>query len=260
MAAFDPSLPHTREYVNQGGLSRAAIFNQVDASLRRLKTSYIDVLQIHAFDASTPLEETMRALHELVVAGKVRYIGASGLRVWQLAEMNYTAERNGWTQFISMQVEHSLLYRTEVPLSWHNPCIHSEKVCFIQEQEMIAYCKYKGIGVISYSPLMDGHLARPLGTATPRADNIAGSMFEKKRRESDKEIIKRVEEIAGKHSVKMCQVALEWSAGKISSPIVGANTVRSFISIPTLFKIAHSHFNEGGKAPRDHSYTESSVR
>jgi aryl-alcohol dehydrogenase-like predicted oxidoreductase len=114
MAAFDPTLPNTREYVNQGGLSRAAIFNQVEASLRRLKTSYIDLLQIHAFDATTPIEETMRALHELVVAGKVRYIGASGLRVWQLAEMNHIAERNGWTQFVSMQVEHSLLYRTEV--------------------------------------------------------------------------------------------------------------------------------------------------
>lgn len=114
MAAFDPTLPNTREYVNQGGLSRSAIFNQVDACLRRLKTTYIDVLQIHAFDPATPFDETMKALHDLVVGGKVRYLGASNLRAWQLAEMNHTAEIHGWTQFTSMQLEHSLLYRTEV--------------------------------------------------------------------------------------------------------------------------------------------------
>lgn len=116
LAAFDPSLSNTRDYVNQGGLSRSAIFNQVDASLRRLKTSYIDLLQIHVFDPTTPLEETMKALHDLVVAGKVRYIGASNLKAWQLAEMNHIAKIKDWTQFISIQLEHSLLYRTEVSL------------------------------------------------------------------------------------------------------------------------------------------------
>ena len=107
-------LMNTRQYVNQGGLSRAALFNQVDASLARLGTSYIDVLQIHFWDPMTPPEETMKALHDLVQSGKVRYIGASNLKTWQLAEMTNIAERNGWTTFVSVQVEHSLLFRAEV--------------------------------------------------------------------------------------------------------------------------------------------------
>ncbi|KAL0950287.1 hypothetical protein HGRIS_010266 [Hohenbuehelia grisea] len=114
LAFLDPSIAQTKEYVNQGGLSRTALVNQVDASLRRLNTSYIDLLQIHAADPATPIEETMKALHDLVVTGKLRYIGACNLRVWQLAEMNSVAERHGWTPFISIQVEHSLLYRSEV--------------------------------------------------------------------------------------------------------------------------------------------------
>ena len=108
------TLSNTRDYVNHSGLSRTAIFNQVEASLARLKTSYVDVLQIHAFDDTTPIEETMKALHDLVQIGKVRYLGASNLRTWQLAEMNRVAEVNGWTPFVSTQVEYSLLYRTEV--------------------------------------------------------------------------------------------------------------------------------------------------
>ena len=123
VAASDPSLNSsriqgallkTRDYVNQGGLSRTALFNQVEASLARLGTSYIDVLQIHYFDATTPIEETMKALHDLVQSGKVRYLGASNLKTWQLAEMNRVAEMHGWTQFVSIQLEYSLLYRTEV--------------------------------------------------------------------------------------------------------------------------------------------------
>ncbi|KZT09739.1 Aldo/keto reductase [Laetiporus sulphureus 93-53] len=200
-----PHLPNTRDYVNLGGLSRTAIMNQVDASLQRLNTSYIDLLQIHDFDPEIPLEETMKALHDLVVSGKVRYIGACRLRLWQFAEMNSVAERNGWTTFSSMQVEHSLLYRPE-------------------ELEVIQYCKLKGIGVIGFSPLMDGHLARPIGTETTRTKMINGTPYEKKRRPCDLEIIKRVQELAAKHSWTMSQVALAWSVTKISSPIVGANT------------------------------------
>ena len=109
-----PELLDTRDYVNQAGLSRTAIFNQVFASLERLQTPYIDLLQIHRFDPNTPVEETMRALHDLVTDGKVRYIGASSMRAWQFAEMNAVAERNGWTKFISMQSEYSLLYREDV--------------------------------------------------------------------------------------------------------------------------------------------------
>ena len=112
-----PDLNSTRDYVNQGGLSRAALFNQVDASLQRLDTPYIDVLQVHTFDPTTPPEETMRALHDLVQSGKVRYLGACNMRAWQFAELNRVAELNRWTTFTSIQVEYSLLYRPEVRLS-----------------------------------------------------------------------------------------------------------------------------------------------
>lgn len=111
---YHPELSDSRDYVNQSGLSRAAIFNQLEASLERLQTSYIDLLQLHRFDPNTPIEETMRALHDLVQSGKVRYIGASSMRCWQFSEMNAVAERNGWTTFVSMQSEYSLLYREEV--------------------------------------------------------------------------------------------------------------------------------------------------
>ncbi|KAL1739031.1 NADP-dependent oxidoreductase domain-containing protein [Schizophyllum fasciatum] len=109
-----PELADQRQYVNQHGLSRAAIFNAVDASLARLNTPYIDLYQIHRFDPATPPEETMRALHDLVQAGKVRYLGASSMRTWQFALLNEVAEKHGWTKFVSMQDEYSLLYREEV--------------------------------------------------------------------------------------------------------------------------------------------------
>lgn len=109
-----PNLKDTREYVNQSGLSRAAIFNAVNASLERLQTTYIDLLQIHRYDPDTPPEETMKALHDLVQSGKVRYIGASSMRAYQFSELNHIAETNGWTKFVSMQNEYSLLYREEV--------------------------------------------------------------------------------------------------------------------------------------------------
>jgi len=201
-----PELGSTRDYVNQGGLSRAAIFNQAQASLQRLGMDYVDILIIHMFDADTPFEETMRALHDLVLSGKVRYIGASNVRAWQFIEMNNIAQLNGWTQFSCVQMEHSLLYRVE-------------------ERELFAYCNYKGIGILAHSALMDGHLARPVGTETVRTKKYSGTRAEKKRRESDIQIIKRVEEIAEKHSWKMSQVALAWSASKVSSPLVGINSV-----------------------------------
>lgn len=115
---FHPELNSQRDYVNQAGLSRAAIFNAVDASLARLNTPYIDLLQIHRFDQNTPVEETMKALHDLVEQGKVRYLGASSMRAWQFALMNDVADRRGWTKFVSMQNEYSLLYREEVCLSY----------------------------------------------------------------------------------------------------------------------------------------------
>ncbi|THH21109.1 hypothetical protein EW146_g373 [Bondarzewia mesenterica] len=188
MASMVPGLADTRDYVNQG-----------------LKTPYLDLFQIHYWDSNTPVEETMKALHDLVTSGKVRYIGACNLKTWQFAEMNHVAQRNGWTQFISMQIEHSLLYRTE-------------------ELEMLAYCDYKGIGVLSYAPLLTGRLARPLRTETPRSESLKGSFFEKKVRNSDAQIIKRVEKLAADHSWTMSQVALSWTLSKVSSPIVGVNT------------------------------------
>ncbi|PIL27164.1 transporter [Ganoderma sinense ZZ0214-1] len=190
-------LMNSREYVNQGGLSRAALFNQVEASLTRLGTSYVDVLQIHFWDPFTPPEETMKALHD----GKVRYIGASNLKTWQLAEMTAIAERNGWTTFVSIQVEHSLLYRTE-------------------EAEMIPYCNYKGIGVIAYGPLAFGFLARPVGEETTRSEASKGTPVERKLRDSDKTIVARVEELAKKKGWSMSAVALAWLGAKITGPII----------------------------------------
>lgn len=216
------SLSQTREYVNQSGLSRAAIFNQTDGCLARLATEYIDLLQIHTFDAATPIEETMRALNDLVIAGKVRYLGACNLRAWQLGEMNSIAERNGWTPFSSIQVEHSLLFRTEVRRIFSSYALATDTFP-PQEIEMFAYCLYKGVGVIAYSPLMNGNLARPLKTETARSK--VPSRFKKTLLASDQQIIQQVEKIATKNSWTMAQVALAWSCTKLTSPIVGLNSV-----------------------------------
>ncbi|KAJ7477020.1 Aldo/keto reductase [Mycena galericulata] len=203
---LEPQLMNKRDYVNQGGLSRAALFNQVEASLERLGTTYLDVLIIHRGDPNTPGEETMKALHDLVQTGKVRYIGASNMHLWEFAEMNNIAEKNHWTPFSCVQVEHSLIYRPEEP-------------------EMLAYCNSKGIGILAYSPLMDGHLARPIGTKSQRQDTIAGTFLEKSRRASDNAIIKRIEEIAKNRSWSMAQVALAWSLTRVASPVVGMNSI-----------------------------------
>ncbi|KAI0338455.1 Aldo/keto reductase [Trametopsis cervina] len=194
------------EYINTGGLSRRALFNQVHASLERLQTSYIDILVVHMADRNTPVEETMKALHDLVESGKVHYIGASNIHLWELASMQAVADKNGWTKFTSIEVEHSLLYRPE-------------------EIEMFKYCEHNGLGIFAYSALMDGHLARPVGTETERTKFVAGSILEKPRRDSDKEIIRRVEEIAGKKGWTMAQVALVWSTTKVTSPITGITSV-----------------------------------
>ncbi|EGO03509.1 hypothetical protein SERLA73DRAFT_175017 [Serpula lacrymans var. lacrymans S7.3] len=201
-----PGLGDKIEYVNQSGLSRAAIFNAVDASLARLETSYIDLLQIHRFDSKVPPEEIMKALHDLVQIGKVRYIGASSMRCWEFALLNEVAEKNGWTKFVSMQDEYSLLYREE-------------------EREMLAYCKYNGIGVIPWAPLAAGLLARPMGTNTTRAVSRQGTAAEFKYSEADKSIINRVDEIAKTKGWKMGQVALTWVGLKITSPIVGVSSL-----------------------------------
>ncbi|KIK58975.1 hypothetical protein GYMLUDRAFT_202243 [Collybiopsis luxurians FD-317 M1] len=206
-AILDPENRNKLEFVNQYGLSRAAIFNAVDASLERLNTSYIDLFQIHRFDPNTPAEETMKALHDLVQTGKVRYIGASSMRCWQFALLNEVAEKHGWTRFISMQNEYSLLYREE-------------------EREMNAYCNFNGIGLIPWSPLAGGKLCRPAESDnTLRDEYMQARGFSKPLLETDKKIIGRVEELAKKKGWTMTQVALTWVKMKVSSPIVGMSKV-----------------------------------
>ncbi|KZP01286.1 Aldo/keto reductase [Calocera viscosa TUFC12733] len=206
VAMFHPELPNTKEYVNTSGLSRQAIFQQVEASLKRLGTDYIDLLQIHRCDMDTPFEETMCALNDLVRSGKVRYIGASSMWAWQFAEYQHVAEKNGWTKFISMQNRYSLLYREE-------------------EHEMNKYCDYTGVGLIPWGPLSGGQLARPLGETTVREDSTKGSPFEMKKSDADKEIITRVEKLAKQKGWAMGQVAQAWINTKVSSPIIGFSSV-----------------------------------
>ncbi|OJD40215.1 aldo-keto reductase [Diplodia corticola] len=203
-----PQARDTRDYVNQGGLSRAAIFNAVDASLERLQTSYIDVLQIHRFDPEVPVEETMEALHDLVRAGKVRYIGASSMWAYQFAKMQFAAERRGWTKFVSMQNHYSLCYREE-------------------EREMIPFCKESGVGLIPWSPLFRGLLARPLDTPeTDRTKAMKDLPINVPVTDADNQIISRVEELAKKKGWAMSQVALAWILQKGAIPIVGLSSVK----------------------------------
>lgn len=190
----------------ESGLSRRAIFEQVDASLRRLKTDWIDLYQIHRFDPNTPVEETMQALDDLVRLGKVRYLGASSMHAWQFAKLQYTAQQNGWTRFISMQNQYSLLQREE-------------------EREMFGLLADQGVGSLPWSPLARGRVARPYGTQTARSeqDNNGRRFFG----EGDPEIINAVEKIAAERGVSMGQIALAWVLNNpvVSAPIVGATRI-----------------------------------
>lgn len=192
----------SKDYVNQRGLSRQALFNAVDASLRRLDTTYIDLLQIHRFDNETPIEETMEALHDLVKSGKVRYIGASSMWATQFAQLQFVAEKNGWTKFISMQNHYNLLYREE-------------------EREMNRFCNATGVGLIPWAPLAGGKLARPADAhgSTERSKTAPGLT------EADKIIVSRVEELAKKKGWTLSQVALAWENKRVSSPIIGFSSV-----------------------------------
>ncbi|XDG00584.1 hypothetical protein ABKA04_000199 [Annulohypoxylon sp. FPYF3050] len=205
-AAVDKS----KDYVNQYGLSRLAIFNAVEASLKRLDLDYVDVLQIHRYDPHTPIEETMKALHDLVQLGKVRYIGASSMWAVNFARYQFAAEKNGWTKFISMQNHYNLLYREE-------------------EREMNRFCKDTGVGLIPWAPLCRGHLARPpaqFGT-TERSkmekDTSPGSHGTV---EPDLSIIGRVQELAQKKGWPMSHVALAWINQRVASPIIGFSSTK----------------------------------
>ncbi|MFI1242049.1 aldo/keto reductase [Enterococcus casseliflavus] len=191
---------------NSGGLSRKAIFYQVEQSLKRLQMDYIDLYIIHRWDYHTPIEETMKALHDLVVSGKVRYIGASAMYAWQFAKAQAVAEKNGWTKFVSMQNHLNLLYREE-------------------EREMMPLCADQKIAVTPYSPLAAGRLTRDWGAETKRylTDKTANQKYDKTM-EQDREIVARVAQIADKHQSKRAQIALAWLLQKeqVVAPIIGA--------------------------------------
>jgi aryl-alcohol dehydrogenase-like predicted oxidoreductase len=196
-------------YPNGGGLSRKAIFAEIDASLQRLGMDYVDLYQIHRFDRGTPIEETLEALHDVVKAGKVRYIGASTMYAWQFCKAQYIARLNGWTRFISMQNHLNLLYREE-------------------EREMLPYCREEGVGVIPWSPLARGRLTRPWsaqgGTKRAETDYFGKGLYTGGE-EADRAIIEAVARIAAERGVPMAQVAMAWSLAKpgVTAPIVGAS-------------------------------------
>jgi aryl-alcohol dehydrogenase-like predicted oxidoreductase len=185
------------------GLSRKAIMEQLDASLRRLGTDYLDVYYIHRFDEQVPVEETMETLHDVVKAGKVRYLGASSMWAWQFAKMQHTAALNGWTKFSAMQDQYNVLKREE-------------------ERDMIPLCLDQGVGLTPYSPLAKGRAARPWGEQTARSstDQVAKAFD----RDADKSVVDAVQRIADARGVPMAQVALAWVLAKpvVSCPIVGA--------------------------------------
>ncbi len=193
--------------VNRKGLSRKAIVTELEDSLRRLGTDYVDLYQIHRWDYTTPIEETLEALHDMIKAGKVRYIGASSMYAWQFAKALYTADRHGWTRFVSMQNHVNLLNREE-------------------EREMLPLCAAEGIGVIPWSPLARGRLTRDWDESTSRQETDKfGLTLYKNADDSDRKVVERVAEIAARRGIPRAQVALAWLLQKpvISAPIVGAS-------------------------------------
>jgi aryl-alcohol dehydrogenase-like predicted oxidoreductase len=196
-----------RDEPNGQGLSRKAIFFELDQSLRRLQTDYVDLYQIHRWDYQTPIEEILEALHDLVKTGKVRYIGASSMYAWQFAKALYLADLHGWTRFVSMQNHYNLLYREE-------------------EREMLGLCQSEGIGVIPWSPLARGRLTRPWQSEHTKrfeTDQFGRSMYSQTE-DADRRVVDRLGELAEKRGVPRAQLALAWLLGKpvVTSPIVGA--------------------------------------
>lgn len=197
-----------RKDPNGGGLSRKAIMTEIDASLKRLGTDYVDLYQIHRWDKDTPIEETLEALHDVVKAGKARYLGASSMYAWQFCKALYLADLHGWTRFVSMQPHYNLLYREE-------------------EREMLPLCAAEGVGVIPWSPLARGRLARAWGSrgATTRAQTDAyGKQLYEATQDMDHKVVDQVGRFATAHGVSQAQVALAWLLSKstVTAPIVGA--------------------------------------
>jgi aryl-alcohol dehydrogenase-like predicted oxidoreductase len=195
-----------------GGLSRAAILTQVEHSLRRLNTDYIDLYQIHRYDPGTPIEETMETLHDLVRGGKVRYIGASSMWAWQFAQAQHVAELGGWTRFVSMQDQYNLIMREE-------------------EREMLPYCRDQGIGVLPWSPLARGRLTRDWNATTRRSssDEFGGRLY-RQAEEADRKVVAAVAEVAAARGVPRARVALAWLLHQpaVTAPIVGPRTMAQF--------------------------------
>jgi aryl-alcohol dehydrogenase-like predicted oxidoreductase len=194
---------------NGAGLSRKAILSEIDASLKRLGTDYVDLYQIHRWDYATPIEETLEALHDVIKAGKARYIGASSMYAWQFARSLQVAERHGWTRFATMQNYLNLLYREE-------------------EREMLPLCQAEGVGVIPWSPLARGRLTRDWNEASARSetDDFGRSLYAKTG-EADRKVVEALGAVAARLGLPRAQVALAWVLGKsaISAPIVGATRV-----------------------------------
>jgi aryl-alcohol dehydrogenase-like predicted oxidoreductase len=187
---------------NGAGLSRKSILQEIDASLSRLETDYVDLYQIHRWDPAVPIEETMEALHDVVRAGKARYLGASSMYAWQFAKAQHVAQTHGWTPFVSMQNHYNLIYREE-------------------EREMIPFCRDQGVGIIPWSPLARGRLTRPWDTTTSRSetDEFGASLY----RDQDAAVVEKVHAVAERHGVSRAQVALAWLLAQpgVTSPIVG---------------------------------------
>jgi aryl-alcohol dehydrogenase-like predicted oxidoreductase len=199
-----------REGPNGQGLSRKAILSEIDHSLQRLGTDYVDLYQIHRWDYQTPIEETMEALHDVVKAGKARYIGASAMFAWQFQKALHVAERHGWTRFVSMQDHLNLIYREE-------------------EREMLPLCRDQKIGVIPYSPLASGRLTRDWSsesTLRSETDQIAKTKYDATA-EADRQVVERVAEVADKYEVPRVHIALAWLLQKepVTAPIVGATKI-----------------------------------
>ena len=193
-------------YFNPGRLSSKAIHHEIEGTLQRLGTDYLDLYIIHRFDYDTPMEETMEALNDLVTSGKVRAIGASAMYGYQFHNLQLVAKEHGWTQFQTMENHYNLLYRED-------------------ERELIPICKQMGVSLMPYSPLAAGHLSRPTwntDTLRSKTDKVAKGKYDRTE-EQDMAIVQRVHELAEKHGVSMTQIALAWEYAKgVASPIVGA--------------------------------------
>jgi aryl-alcohol dehydrogenase-like predicted oxidoreductase len=192
---------------NGSGLSRRAILAEIDNSLRRLGTDFVDLYQIHRWDAGTPIEETLEALHDVVKAGKARYIGASSMYAWQFAKALYTSRLHGWTEFVSMQNHLNLLHREE-------------------EREMLPLCLDQGVGILPWSPLARGRLTRKWDESSARQDSDAfGRSLYEKTLEADRQVAEKVAEVAAARGVSPAQVALAWVIQQpgVTAPIIGAS-------------------------------------